>query len=101
MNLPIGGGGYFRLLPYAWTRSGIERLNRLERRPATFYLHPWEIDPEQPRLRVRGLTRLRHYGNLAKTERRLRRLLQDFRFGAVSDVLARQDLEGCHGPGKV
>jgi polysaccharide deacetylase family protein (PEP-CTERM system associated) len=86
-NLPIGGGGYFRLLPYAWTRNGIGRLNRRERQPAVFYLHPWEIDPGQPRIPCGGLTRVRHYGNLGKTEDRLTRLLGEFRFGTVSDVL--------------
>jgi hypothetical protein len=88
MNLPIAGGGYFRLLPYWWTARGIARVNQLEGRPAIFYIHPWEIDAEQPRLPVRGLARIRHYRNLEKTEERLRRLLADFRFGTVSQVLA-------------
>jgi len=87
-NLPIGGGGYFRLLPYGWTTLGIARLNAVERQPAMFYLHPWEVDPAQPRLDVGGLTRWRHYGNLSKTKDRLRRLLQEFPFGTVSDVLS-------------
>ena len=87
-NLPIGGGGYFRLLPYAWTRFGIRRLNGEERQPAIFYLHPWEIDPDQPRIPARGLSRLRHYRNLAKTEERLTRLLGEFKFGPVREVLA-------------
>src|SRR5919106_915064 len=60
-NLPIGGGGYFRILPYAWTRWGIQRLNDHERAPAIFYLHPWEIDPAQPRLPAPLLGRFRHY----------------------------------------
>jgi polysaccharide deacetylase family protein (PEP-CTERM system associated) len=83
MNMPIGGGGYFRLLPYAWTRWGISQLNREEQRPAVFYLHPWEIDPDQPRLRTSTLGRLRHYGRLAETEQRLRRLLSEFSFGPL------------------
>jgi polysaccharide deacetylase family protein (PEP-CTERM system associated) len=87
-NLPVGGGGYFRLLPYAWTRRGIDRLNRVEGKPSVFYLHPWEIDPEQPRLAGASLTAIRHYHNLRKTEDRLRRLLKEFRFGPLSDVLA-------------
>jgi polysaccharide deacetylase family protein (PEP-CTERM system associated) len=87
-NLPIGGGGYFRLLPYAWTRHGIASLNRHERRPAIFYLHPWEIDPDQPRIRTNALSSFRHYYNLDKTEARLRRLLSEFRFGTVAEVLA-------------
>jgi len=77
-NLPVAGGGYFRLLPYWWTRLGIARINSVERRPAIFYLHPWEIDPEQPRLKAGAMSRFRHYRHLGKTESRLRRLLRDF-----------------------
>jgi polysaccharide deacetylase family protein (PEP-CTERM system associated) len=90
-NLPVAGGGYFRLLPYAWTRAGMKRLNRGEGRPAIFYLHPWEIDEEQPRLPVGLPTRLRHYGNLSKTMGRLERLLREFRFAPVADVVAGLD----------
>jgi polysaccharide deacetylase family protein (PEP-CTERM system associated) len=86
-NLPIGGGGYFRILPYAWTRWGISRLNELERTPAIFYLHPWEIDPSQPRLRASALGRFRHYFNLGKTEPRLRALLAQFEFSTMVDLL--------------
>jgi polysaccharide deacetylase family protein (PEP-CTERM system associated) len=86
INLPVGGGGYFRLLPYQWTTWGIRRVNG-EGKPAMFYVHPWEIDPEQPRLRVGALTRMRHYGGLASTEQRLKRLLQEFRFGSVATVM--------------
>ena len=86
-NLPVAGGGYFRLLPYAWTRWGIRRLNVQEERPAVFYLHPWELDPEQPRLNVGRLTAFRHYRNLAETEGRLRRLLKDFPFAPAATVL--------------
>jgi polysaccharide deacetylase family protein (PEP-CTERM system associated) len=87
-NLPVAGGGYFRLLPYAWTRWGISRLNRRERRPAIFYLHPWEIDPAQPRLEgASTISRVRHYTNLDRTESRLRRLVRDFRFAPLRDVL--------------
>ena len=89
MNLPMGGGGYFRLLPYAWTQMGIRRLNEQEHRPAIFYLHPWELDPAQPRLNAGALSRFRHYSNLDQTEPRLRRLLSEFQFGTISDVLAR------------
>jgi polysaccharide deacetylase family protein (PEP-CTERM system associated) len=88
MNLPIAGGGYFRLLPYQWTRWGIGRLNRIERRPAVFYLHPWEIDPDQPRLHATALGRFRHYRNLGQTAARLRQLLTDFRFGPVETIVA-------------
>jgi polysaccharide deacetylase family protein (PEP-CTERM system associated) len=88
LNLPIAGGGYFRILPYGWTRWGIARLNRLEQRPAVFYLHPWEIDPDQPRLHAGRLGRFRHYRNLHRTEERLRQLLTDFRFDTVDAVVA-------------
>ena len=88
LNLPVAGGGYFRLLPYSWTRWGISRINRLERLPAIFYLHPWEIDPDQPKLPAGRLTRVRHYRNLERTEARLRRLLADFRFDAVDTIVA-------------
>lgn len=87
-NWPIGGGGYFRLLPYAWTKWGISAVNREEGAPAVFYLHPWEVDPEQPRIKAGMLSRMRHYRNLDQTEHRLRALLKDFRFGTVSEVLA-------------
>lgn len=89
-NLPMGGGGYFRLLPYAWTRWGIAHLNTEERQPAIFYLHPWEIDPDQPRLAASTLSRVRHYTNLGSTEARLKRLLEDFQFGTISQVLEQQ-----------
>ena len=87
-NLPIGGGGYFRQFPYALTRRAIRYVNEAEGQPAIFYLHPWEIDPDQPRVRASFLSRFRHYRNLAKTEPRLRRLLADFRFGTARSVLA-------------
>ena len=87
LNFPVAGGGYFRILPYAWTRWGISRINRAERRPAIFYMHPWEIDPDQPRLSGGLLSRFRHYRNLDKTEERLRRLVADFRFAPMNDVL--------------
>jgi polysaccharide deacetylase family protein (PEP-CTERM system associated) len=87
MNLPVAGGGYFRILPYAWTRWGIARLNDVEHRPAIFYLHPWEIDPEQPRLSGSRLSQFRHYRHLDQTEHRLRTLLQDFRFAPMADIL--------------
>jgi polysaccharide deacetylase family protein (PEP-CTERM system associated) len=88
MNLPIGGGGYFRLLPYFWTKWGISRVNESERQPIVFYLHPWEIDPEQPRLDVGRLNAFRHYRNLDKTESRLRQLLKDFRFGTMEALVS-------------
>jgi polysaccharide deacetylase family protein (PEP-CTERM system associated) len=88
LNLPVAGGGYFRLLPYWWTRWGIARVNATEHRPVVFYLHPWEIDPGQPRLHAGRIGRFRHYRNLDQTEQRLRQLLTDFRFDAVDAVVA-------------
>ena len=90
MNLPIAGGGYFRLLPYRWTQWGMAQLNAREGRPAIFYIHPWEVDPAQPRLAGSALSRFRHYRNLDQTESRLRRLLSDFRFSTIREVLAGQ-----------
>jgi polysaccharide deacetylase family protein (PEP-CTERM system associated) len=86
-NLPVAGGGYFRLLPYRWTRWGISRLNTKEQRPAVFYLHPWEIDPEQPRLGAGFVSSFRHYRNLHTTEGRLRQLLTDFSFGPLAPLV--------------
>jgi hypothetical protein len=88
MRIPVAGGGYLRLSPYDLTRAAIRRLNRVERQPAIVYLHPWELDPHQPRLPAGWLTRLRHTVNIATTEQKLRRLLSDFRFAPVADVLA-------------
>ena len=87
LNLPVGGGGYFRILPYRWTSWGIDRVNRVENRPTVFYLHPWEIDPDQPRLHAGRLSRFRHYRNLESTEGRLRSLLTDFRFGPIETLV--------------
>lgn len=86
-NWPAGGGGYFRLLPYAVSRWQIHRVNRIDGEPAIFYFHPWEIDPEQPRVtEATAKTRFRHYVNLARTERRLRRLLTDFAWDRADRV---------------
>ena len=74
-NLPFGGGGYLRLLPWWYTRLGLARA-RSERLPVVVYIHPWEIDPGQPKLAVGAKSRLRHYANLGKTHRRLDRLVQ-------------------------
>ena len=86
-RLPVAGGGYFRLYPYRLTRAALAQINRAEERPFIFYLHPWEIDPEQPRIRAGMLSTFRHYMNLHRCEERLNRLLQDFNFAPVADVL--------------
>jgi len=93
LNFPVAGGGYFRILPYWWTRWGVRRVNDSEQRPAVFYLHPWEIDPLQPRLQAGRLSRFRHYRNLESTEARLRRLLTDFRFDTVQALVANARVE--------
>ncbi len=86
-NMPAGGGGYFRLAPYAMSRWAIDRVNRVDRKPAIFYFHPWEIDPQQPRVDGAGLkTRFRHYVNLSRTERKLGQLLKDFHWDRVDRV---------------
>jgi polysaccharide deacetylase family protein (PEP-CTERM system associated) len=87
VRVPVSGGGYFRLLPYAVTRAGLKQINERTGQPFTFYLHPWEVDPEQPRLKVKAFSRFRHYNNLHKCERRLRRLLGEFQFSTMRDVL--------------
>lgn len=92
LRVPVSGGGYFRLIPYRLTRAGLRSINERERMPFTFYLHPWEIDPDQPRISVPFLSRMRHYTNLEKCEGRLRRLLEDFRFTTMRTVLQRQGL---------
>ena len=85
--LPCGGGGYFRLLPYRVSRWALRRFNAVEGRPAVFYFHPWEIDPDQPRQPdLSWRTRFRHYLNLHRTEGRLERLLQDFRWDRMDAI---------------
>lgn len=90
-NFAAGGGGFFRLLPYPVSRWAIARVNRRDRRPAIFYFHPWEIDPDQPRVANAPLkSRLRHYVNLERMAPKLRRLLGDFEWGTTSSVAAEQ-----------
>jgi polysaccharide deacetylase family protein (PEP-CTERM system associated) len=90
-KLPCGGGGYFRLLPYRWSRWAMRRVNKRDRQPCVFYFHPWEIDPEQPRQRVGLKTWLRHYTNLERMEHRLRKLLAEFRWGRMDRVFLKPD----------
>lgn len=88
-NWPVAGGGYFRLMPLTLTKWGVQRIMR-ERHPAVVYLHPWEFDPGQPRIRSAPLrSRFRHYVNLRHTEPRLRMLLDRFTFGPVCEVFER------------
>jgi polysaccharide deacetylase family protein (PEP-CTERM system associated) len=92
-RMPAAGGGYFRLYPYALSRALFRRATRDNATPAIFYLHPWEIDPEQPRVKGVGLlSTFRHYNNLHRCLPRLRAMLGEFPFGTVSDSLASVDL---------
>jgi polysaccharide deacetylase family protein (PEP-CTERM system associated) len=92
VSLPIAGGGYFRLLPYGWTRMGFRRVNARDGAPGVFYMHPWEIDPGQPRLNGSLLSRLRHYTNIDVCEARLTRLLTDFEWAPMGELLGRMTL---------
>lgn len=87
-HLPAGGGAYFRLFPYAVVQAALRDCDR-RGVPGTFYIHPWELDADQPRLDVPLLTRLRHYGGLRSTYPRLERLLAEFRFTAIVDTVQR------------
>ncbi len=84
---PAAGGGYFRLFPYPLTKYLLKRINRKEKMPFIFYVHPWEFDPAQPRIKAPLKSRFRHYLNLKKTEKRFKKLLFDFKFAPVEEVL--------------
>jgi polysaccharide deacetylase family protein (PEP-CTERM system associated) len=90
--LPVGGGGYFRLYPYLLTRRWLRAINA-GGRPFVAYIHPWEVDPGQPRLPAPWKRRLRHYLGLRRTEGRLARLVRDFPLGTVSDVVRQAEGE--------
>jgi polysaccharide deacetylase family protein (PEP-CTERM system associated) len=87
VNLPIGGGGYFRLMPFALTRLGIQHVNAAERRPVMFYLHPWELDPGQPRPPMAWHHRFRLYVGVEKEAAKLAALFVRFQFGTAREVL--------------
>jgi len=86
LQLPVAGGGYFRLFPYAASKMFLKNLEK-QGSQLVMYLHPWEIDPEQPRMDGPVLSKIRHYLNLGKTEQRLRWLLKDFSFGPITEVI--------------
>lgn len=86
-RVPVAGGGYFRLFPYWFTRHALGTINDKDRLPFIFYLHPWEVDPDQPRVRAGLLSRFRHYQNLDRCQSRLAQLLKDFSFSTVEQVL--------------
>lgn len=86
-NVNCGGGGWFRLFPYAFSKWALARVNEVDGEAGIFYFHPWEIDPQQPRLEGIGVkTRFRHYLNLQRTYARLERLLADFRWGRMDEI---------------
>ena len=101
-NLPCGGGGWFRLVPYAGMRWAIRRVNKVDQEAAIFYFHPWEIDPEQPRQQgIDAKTKFRHYLNLERMQPRLSRLLGDFAWGRMDEVLYWPQLQRlAHGSAK-
>ena len=83
-NIPVSGGGYFRMFPYAFTRTALQFINVKEQKPFIFYLHPWEIDPDQPRISsASALSKFRHYVNLKTTKIKLLKLLDDFKFTSI------------------
>ena len=86
LQLPVAGGGYFRLFPYAASKMFLKNLEK-QGSQLVMYLHPWEIDPEQPRMDGPVLSKIRHYLNLGKTEQRLRWLLKDFSFAPINEVI--------------
>ncbi|TNE28913.1 MAG: DUF3473 domain-containing protein [Alphaproteobacteria bacterium] len=90
-RVAAGGGGFFRVLPYGFSRWAIHQVNQREGRPAVFYFHPWEIDPDQPRVENAPLrSRFRHYTNLDKMAGKLGELLRDFRWGRMDAIAARE-----------
>ncbi len=89
LRLPVGGGGYFRIYPFRFTRWCLQRLEN-QGQTLMFYIHPWEVDPDQPRLRATFKSRFRHYCNLSRTLKKLDRLLMAFQFGPIREVLAEQ-----------
>jgi polysaccharide deacetylase family protein (PEP-CTERM system associated) len=90
-RMAAGGGGFFRVLPYGFSRWAIRQVNRAEGRPAVFYFHPWEVDPDQPRVAHAPLrSRFRHYTGLAKMAGKLRDLVHEFRWGRM-DMIAHRE----------
>jgi len=91
-NIPIAGGGYLRLFPFWFIKGGIRKLN-IEGKPAIIYFHPWELDPDLPRIDVNLISRYRNYSNLDITEFRLRHLFSEFRFGTIGNVLESYNIQ--------
>jgi polysaccharide deacetylase family protein (PEP-CTERM system associated) len=97
VNLPVGGGGYFRLLPGGLVEAGIRRVNTVERKPVMFYFHPWELDHEQPRASMAWHRRFRHYVGQRRHEAKLAHLLQSASFGTVREVLEQTSMSSWPG----
>jgi polysaccharide deacetylase family protein (PEP-CTERM system associated) len=96
-NFPISGGGYFRLFPYSLIRKGLKNINQNENKPFMFYIHPWEFDTDQPRIvGATHLSKFRHYVNLNKTEFKFRKLLSDFQFSTIQQLLAQHSYLKIH-----
>jgi polysaccharide deacetylase family protein (PEP-CTERM system associated) len=91
VRIPVAGGGYFRLIPYSILRWFLHQVENTGH-PLVMYLHPWEIDPEQPRMDGPLVSRLRHYTNLNRTSRRLTELLTDFQFAPIREVIGQMNL---------
>lgn len=91
-RLPVAGGGYFRLYPYYFSQLALASINKFHNKPFIFYLHPWEVDPEQPRINTSALSKFRHYNNLDKCESRLKSLLDYFDFGTAREVLINSNM---------
>ena len=96
MRIPVGGGGYFRLFPYSVLRWLLKKVER-NGQPLVMYLHPWEVDPDQPRMKGSMLSRFRHYNNLHKTQARLSQLLHDFPFVPIRELLPHLDVNMTEG----
>ncbi|MBC8549568.1 MAG: DUF3473 domain-containing protein [Nitrospira sp.] len=93
-NLPVAGGGYFRLFPYWFSKRALHAVNRREKKPFMFYIHPWEIDSGQPRVTGAGLvSNFRHYVNIDKTLMRFQRLINDFEFDTISASLNKAEYD--------
>jgi polysaccharide deacetylase family protein (PEP-CTERM system associated) len=90
LRVPVAGGGYLRLFPVWFVRKALSRINEIEGRPAIVYFHPWETDPDQPRIKAGLKSRFRHYVNLDKTMSKVRYLLTHLQFAPVSSVLSRE-----------
>ena len=99
-NFPVGGGGYLRMLPLWFNEYGMRRIMD-EGEPAMVYLHPWEVDPDQPRIKTRLRSRIRHYTNLRGMMKNLEALLRRFRFGTMSETLAQRPALTRYRPGEL